>query len=206
MKIWKFTFGGSLPSVRVAGVLVSAVLALLFVSPAVAAEMVLHVSPTGDDAGDGSRAKPVASLMGARDAVRRLRAAGRTGPVRVVVADGTYLVTEPLVLKPEDGGSAEAAVRYEAASGAKPLLSGGRAITGFRAGENGLWVAEVPGVAAGQWYFEQLWAGGCKRTVLCGWLTAPYSPKSQRAPSAHWRLPPTMGYRPHDSARFTLES
>jgi len=117
----------------------------------------VHVAPTGDDAADGSRAKPVASLIGARDTVRRLRAAGNDGPVRVLVADGTYRVAEPLVLTPEDGGSAEASVRYEAAPGAKPVFSGGRKITGFRRGENGLWVADVPGVAAGQWYFEQLW-------------------------------------------------
>ncbi len=120
----------------------------------------IHVAPAGDDAGDGSRVKPVASLIGARDAVRRLRAAGKAGPVRVVVADGTYLVAEPLVLRPEDGGSAEAPVHYEAAPGAKPVFSGGQKITGFRPGENGLWVADVPGVASGQWYFEQLWAGG----------------------------------------------
>jgi hypothetical protein len=140
--------------------MVSALLALLAAGPVSAAEIVIHVAPAGDDAADGSRAKPVGSLIGARDAVRRLRASGKAGPVRVVVADGTYRVTEPLVLTPEDGGSAEAPVRYEAAPGAKPVFSGGRKITGFRRGENGLWVADVPGVAAGQWYFEQLWVNG----------------------------------------------
>jgi hypothetical protein len=161
MRTRKFTtVSRSLPSVRVAGVIISAVLTLLVVRPAFAAELVVHVAPTGDDAGDGSQAKPVASLIGARDAVRRLRAVGKAGPVRVVVADGTYRVAEPLVLRPEDGGSAEAPVRYEAAPGAKPVFSGGRQITGFRALENGLWVADVPGVAAGQWTFEQLWADG----------------------------------------------
>jgi len=70
MKIWEFTFGKGLPSVRVAGVLLAAVLALLpggtgqvlADGPAFAAEVVIHVAPTGDDAGDGSQAKPVASL------------------------------------------------------------------------------------------------------------------------------------------------
>ena len=157
VKTCESTFGKSLPSVRLAVVIVLALLALLVVGPAFAAEVVMHVAPTGNDAADGSRAKPVGSLIGARDAVRRLRAAGRSGPVRVVVADGTYRFAEPLVLMPEDGGSAEAPVRYEAAPGAKPVFSGGRKITGFRAGENGLWVADVPDVAAGQWYFEQLW-------------------------------------------------
>jgi parallel beta-helix repeat protein len=120
----------------------------------------VHVALTGNDAADGSRAKPVASLIGARDAVRRLRAAGKEGPVRAVVADGTYRFAEPLVLAPEDGGTAESPVRYEAAPGARPVFSGGRAITGFRPAEDGLWVAEVPDVAAGQWYFEQLWVDG----------------------------------------------
>jgi len=123
-----------------------------------------HVAPTGDDAGDGSRAKPVASLIGARDAVRRLRAEGKAGPVRVVVADGTYRFAEPLVLTPEDGGSAEAPVRYEAAPGAKPVLSGGRTITGFKPVGEGVWATQVPEVAAGKWYFEQLFVDG-KRAV-----------------------------------------
>jgi hypothetical protein len=154
------TCGKNLSRICVAGVMVSAVLASVAAGPVSAAEVVIHVAPTGNDAADGSRAKPVGSLIGARDAVRRLRADGKAGPVRVVVADGTYRFAEPLVLTPEDGGSAEAPVRYEAAPGAKPVFSGGRIITGFRAGENGLWVADVPGVAAGQWYFEQLWVDG----------------------------------------------
>ncbi|WP_372971893.1 hypothetical protein, partial [Marinobacter sp.] len=70
MKIWKFTFGESLSSVRVTGIVLSAVLALLTggtgqvlaAGPAFAAEVVIHVAPSGDDAGDGSRTKPVASL------------------------------------------------------------------------------------------------------------------------------------------------
>jgi hypothetical protein len=151
----------------------------------------VHVAPTGDDAADGSRAKPVASLIGARDAVRRLRAAGNTGPVRVVAADGTYRLAEPLVLMPEDGGTAEAPVRYEAAPGARPVFSGGRVITGFRPAEDGLWVAEIPEVAAGQWYFEQLWVDGRRA-------------QRAKAPTINWAEiaklpgPPGSGQRPRN--------
>ena len=164
MRLWKSTFGKSLPCAGVVGVMVSAVLALLAAGPVSAAEVVIHVAPTGDDTGDGSLAKPLGSLIGARDAVRRLRAVGKAGPVRVVVADGIYRFTEPLVLMPEDGGTAKAPVRYEAAPGAKPVFSGGRTITGFKPVGEGVWAAEVPEVAAGKWYFEQLFVDG-KRAV-----------------------------------------
>ncbi len=173
MRIWKcITFGKSLPSVCVAGVMVSTVLALLAGGTVSAAEVVIHVSPRGDDAWSGIPAEPnagktdgpVGSLIGARDAVRRLRAAGKAGPVRVVVADGTYRVAEPLVLRPEDGGSAGAPVRYEAAPGAMPVFSGGRTIAGFKPVGEGVWAAQVPEVAAGKWYFEQLFVDG-KRAV-----------------------------------------
>jgi hypothetical protein len=120
----------------------------------------VHVAPEGDDTNDGSRAKPLASLIAARDAVRRARAGDKAGPVRVVVADGVYRVAEPLVLAPEDGGTAEAPVRYEAAPGARPVISGGRVISGFQPAKDGLWVAKIPEVAAGDWYFEQLFVNG----------------------------------------------
>jgi hypothetical protein len=157
----------------VASVIVSSLLALLVVGPAFAAELVIHVAPAGDDAADGSQAKPVGSLIGARDALRRRRAAGDGRPVRVVVADGTYRFAEPLTLMPGDGGTPDAPFRYEAAPGARPVFSGGRVITGFQPAKDGLWVARIPEVAAGDWYFEQLFVNGRRavraRTPNCCW-------------------------------------
>ncbi len=146
----------------------AAFLSLLLALPAAAAERVVYVSPQGNDAWSGALAQPnagktdgpVATLAGARDALRKAR--GGQPPAeaaRIVVADGRYAVTGPLVLAPEDGGTAQAPVRYEAAPGAKPLFSGGRVITGFQP-KDGLWVAKVPDVAAGTWSFEQLFVNG----------------------------------------------
>ena len=59
----------------------------------------LYVSAQGNDRWSGRLAKPnrgrtdgpLASLTGARDAIRRLKSTGPlTEPVRVAVADGTY--------------------------------------------------------------------------------------------------------------------
>ncbi len=159
-----------------------------------AAPAVVYVSPSGSDAGDGSKDQPVASLTGARDALRRLRAGGMTGPARVVVADGTYRFTQPLVLTPEDGGTEAAPVRYEAAPGARPVFSGGRVIGGFKANRDGSWSTRVPEVAAGAWYFEQLFVDGRRAT-------------RSRDPNRFWRFLRTVREDPLDGgnrARQTL--
>ena len=127
------------------------------------------VAPDGNDAWSGrlerpNRAKtdgPLASLRGARDAVRRLKAAGPLPhPVEVVIADGTYRLAEPLVLTPEDSGTYGCDISYRAASGAKPVFTGGRVIRGFKPGPDDLWTARVPEVKEGKWYFEQLFVNG----------------------------------------------
>jgi len=99
---------------------------------------------------------PLNSLTAARDAVRKLKA---ERPVRIIVGDGRYTVTEPLVLTAEDSG-----ISFEAAPGAKPVFSGGRVISGWRRGSDGIWQARIPDVAAGKWYFEQLWVNGRRAT------------------------------------------
>ena len=133
----------------------------------------LHVSPDGNDAWSGSLARPnadrtdgpLATLVGARDAVRKLKARGPlVEPVRVIVAEGTYFLKDTLVLTPQDRGTASSPITYEAATGAAPVFTGGRSIRGFRPGPDGVWVARVPDVAAGKWYFEQLWVNGRRAT------------------------------------------
>jgi hypothetical protein len=128
-----------------------------------------YVAPDGNDAWSGQLPRPnhdrsdgpLASLAGARNTIRWLRAMiGLTEPMRVVVAGGTYWLDEPLVLAPEDRGTLETPIRYEAAPGAAPVFSGGRRIGGFRPAAGGVWKAHVPEVAAGKWYFEQLFVDG----------------------------------------------
>lgn len=85
----------------------------------------LHVAPGGDDAHPGTAAAPLRSLEGARRAARAW--AGRE-PVRVVVAEGTYSLPDTLRFEAADSGSATAPISYEAAPGARPVLSGGQVL------------------------------------------------------------------------------
>ncbi len=128
----------------------------------------IHVAPTGDDAWSGGFASPnpartdgpVASLAGAVARVRELRAKGNHhAAALVLVQAGEYPITAPLALMPDDSG-----LRFEAAPGARPVFTGGRRITGWQQGPNGAWTVNVPEVAAGRWYFEQLWVNGHRAT------------------------------------------
>ncbi|HOS94813.1 MAG TPA: right-handed parallel beta-helix repeat-containing protein, partial [Armatimonadota bacterium] len=65
-----------------------------------------------------------------------------------------------IVFGPEDSGTAECPITYEAAPGAKPVFTGGVRITGFREGPDGVWQTTVEDVARGGWYFEQLFING----------------------------------------------
>ncbi len=148
--------------------LFSCVVVLLFCARCTEA-VTLYVSGAGNDAWSGLPAQPntkrtdgpLASLAGARDAIRRLKSRGLLdSPVWVIVLDGTYTLTEPLILTPHDSGTQECPVSYEAAAGSRPVFTGGRIITGFERGENGIWQTHIPEVAAGRWHFEQLFIDG----------------------------------------------
>lgn len=86
------------------------------------------------------RARPgTNTLMAARDAVRNWRTQGNSGsPATVLLTPGDYALTEPLVLAAEDSN-----VIWRAADAGKVLVSGGRRIIGFKAGESGIWRATV---------------------------------------------------------------
>lgn len=150
---------------------VGLLLSILLAQAVVALE--LHVAPDGNDKWSGALRRPnpahtdgpLATLGGARDVIRKLRHSGSlTEPITVVIADGTYHVTNALELSAADSGSAQAPITYAAAVGAHPIFSGGREIRGWRPSSNGMWCARIPEVAAGQWYFEQLWVNDRRAT------------------------------------------
>lgn len=97
---------------------------------------VLHVAPHGDDAAGGGEAAPLATLAGARNAVRKLRAdnggALPAGGVRIIIHGGTYSSSETFTLTAEDSGTAAAPIVYEAAPGETPILTGGVRIDSWR--------------------------------------------------------------------------
>lgn len=127
--------------------------------------MQFYVSPTGRDQWSGLLADPTAALddgpfatpIRARDAARQWRRENPTDHVEIVFRDGTYTLTETLVLGPEDDAAADRPLTLRAHEGETPVLSGGAAVTGWRkltadeepahlhpAARGKLWVADLP--------------------------------------------------------------
>lgn len=149
-------------------VMVLVLLGAAFMIDAMSAEgpgpRTFYVAVDGNDRNPGTREQPFATLERARTAVRGLKKAQQ--PVTVVLRGGTYHLAAPLVLQPEDSGTADAPVVFAAEPGEKALLSGGRRITGWKqttVGGKSLWTAELPDVKAARWRFHQLWVNGQRR-------------------------------------------
>jgi len=150
--------------------------------------MDLYVSTRGDDRrwsgrvpepNPGETDGPLATIAGARDVIKALRGSGRLPtysgsgpvsigsfgdfPVTVWVREGRYPVTEPIVFGPEDS----APVTFAAYPGERPIIDGGMPVTGWRMAKQGkkdMWVADIPEVAEGRWYFRQLFVNGERRS------------------------------------------
>jgi len=133
----------------------------------------LHVALHGDDAYPGTEDSPLATLEGARDAVRRLRESGRVdGPVEILLGEGTYYLKRPLVLGPEDSGTEDAPVTYAAKAGGRVTLSGGRRLEcEWEPHRDGIMMCRLPEVSEGGLGFTQLFVNG-RRQTLARWPDA----------------------------------
>ena len=98
---------------------------LLSTGPVAAADLKadLYVSPQGNDAWSGTAVEPnpaktdgpLATIQRAGQLVRTLKAqAGRARPVVVAIRGGTYFLAQPICLGPEDSGTAQVPVIYQA--------------------------------------------------------------------------------------------
>jgi hypothetical protein len=127
----------------------------------------IHVSPRGDDAGDGSPEKPLLTLTAARDKARALRQGQATGkePIQVLVHPGEYMMPQTLELSPLDSGTDAAPLVFRGLPGQTlPVFYGGFTLKGFTKVTDRLWKVDVPLVREHNWLFEQLYINGRRAT------------------------------------------
>jgi hypothetical protein len=136
----------------------------------------LYVASNGNDAWSGklvapNKAKtdgPFATVERARDVVRTLKEKNAlAGGARVLVRGGIHYLKSPLVFTPQNSGTSGAPITYTAYRDEKPVLSGGRRITGWRIVNDKVigryWVTDLPEVKSGAWNFTQLFVNGERR-------------------------------------------
>ncbi len=136
----------------------------------------LYVAPEGNDAWSGKLAEPnadktdgpFATLERARDAVRKLKTASRAEPVTVYLRGGLYPLAQTLKLEAQDSGTADAPVVYRAYQNEKPVLIGGREITGFVLHRGSILKADLAALGLKGNYFRQLICDG-RRQHLARW-------------------------------------
>jgi len=117
----------------------------------VAADFFVH--PTGEDTAPGTRSAPFHSPSRAQTAARTL--AGRE-PVTIHFLGGTHYLAEPLILTPDDSGTRESPVVWQAADGESPVVSGGlRLEFNWQPHRDGILTAKVPaGLAVDQLFVD----------------------------------------------------
>jgi hypothetical protein len=112
-----------------------------------------------NESGDGS----LATIQGAVDKIKGLKQLGELyGPVQVLIKEGTYELSNPITITSE----ASWPTTFEPCSGDKVVVKGGRTINCFTEKNiNGInmWIAELPEVKEGNWYFRELFVNGERR-------------------------------------------
>ncbi len=149
-------------------------LILLISFPARAAD--IFVATNGSDLNDGSKEKPFASVAAALRKARELRRLNDgtiANGIHIIIEKGTYNLYEPIVIKPEDAGTALSPTYIEAATNESPIISGGFTISNWKpltakpaglpvAAQGKVWVADVPLTAGRLCEFRQLWVNDTK--------------------------------------------
>ncbi|MEA3208161.1 MAG: hypothetical protein QOE70_1218 [Chthoniobacter sp.] len=127
-----------------------------------------YVAPNGNDTWSGKLAAPnagqtdgpFATLGRTREAIR-----GEQGARTVHLRGGLYSLPEGLGLEARDSGTAEAPVVWRAFENEKPVLIGGRPISGWKPWKDGIMQADVGAQGFKGIVFQQLFFGGQRQIM-----------------------------------------
>ena len=103
-----------------------------------------YVDPAGNDANPGTKKAPLATITAARDALRASNILGKE-PCTVIVANGVYYLPETVVFTPEDSGTKNNPVVYNAVNEGGAILSGGSKLNlQWKPYRDGIFEAKTP--------------------------------------------------------------
>ena len=120
------------------------------------------IAPNGDDnTGDGTKARPFATLNRARSRVRELSASH--GDICILLRGGSYPLNSTFVLVPADGGNSNRTIVYSSYTDEQAVIEGGRRLSGWTASESvggpPVWSAPLHATEVGGFVPRQMWIG-----------------------------------------------
>ena len=124
----------------------------------------IYVSPNGNDRNPGTALEPKATLhMALRQAreLRRLNDPAIEGGVHVILKSGTYALTEPVFIRPEDSGTETSPTIIRSENNGVAVISGGISIANWKKSGK-WWVADMPEFNGRPLEFRQMWVNGRK--------------------------------------------
>lgn len=129
-------------------------------SPASAAATTLWVdSVNGSDVNSGTSSTQAFKTLGRAQTAVQGMDSSMSEDIVVNLLGGTYSQTSPLSLTAADSGTNGHVVRWQAAPGASPTISGAQTVTGWTSAGNGVYKASV-----GSLDFRQLYVNGKRAT------------------------------------------
>ncbi|WP_181772821.1 right-handed parallel beta-helix repeat-containing protein [Amycolatopsis pittospori] len=182
-------------------------------------EIRFHVSPDGQDHWPGTAKQPFATPKAAQEAVRAATT-GMTGDIVVTFTAGVYHLEEPLTFDDTqaDSGVNGFRVIYQARNFGRPdqekvVLSGGREIGAWSAGDDGVWTAPIGELEPRRLTVDGVPAGRATNTaglpgtvtkIETGYVTDSVAPQSWPDPSGLEFVYP--GVYPWSEARLAVAS
>ena len=125
-----------------------------------------YIAPDGNDNNPGTKEKPFATIVKARQTVRTVNKE-MTGDIVVVLRGGIYHISKSILLEAEDSGINGHNIIYRAQQGESPLISGGKQVVGWKKDDKGRWKAPSPVDN-----FRQLYVGGVRAVRARGEVPA----------------------------------
>jgi parallel beta-helix repeat protein len=130
-----------------------------------------YVALNGNDRWSGRLAVPNSSKTdGPFATINRVQAAirilknhnfSKVKSITVLIRQGIHFLNKTLIFTEQDSGSSQCPITYKAYPDEKPIISGGKLISGWKkitVKNLHLWVMDLPSFGLVNWYFRQLWS------------------------------------------------
>ena len=122
------------------------IILLVSLAPVASSAGEFYVAADGDDANQGTRQRPFATIQRGVEATRH-----QPGPHEIIVRPGVYYLSRPIILEPSDSGL------VIEAEGDGVVISGGRRVTGWKPWRDEILQADLSGLDLPDPAFRELY-------------------------------------------------